>query len=70
MQGIENRWSDIQKTTKLDLLQLSQMINLVLSSSFLFNGKYYEQIYASPMGSPLFWLMLLWKILKHKVYKN
>jgi len=45
MQGIEDRWSDIQKTTKLGLPQLLEAIDLVLSSlSFLFNGKYYELI--------------------------
>jgi len=41
----------IQKTTKLDLPKLLQAIDLVLS--FLFNRKYYEQIFDSPMSSPL-----------------
>jgi len=54
MQEIEDRWSDIQKTTKFGLPELLQAIDLVLSStSFLFNGKYYKQIFGSPMGSPL-----------------
>jgi len=54
MQGIENRWNDIKKTTKMSLPQLLNAIDLVLSSaSFKFNEKYYEQIYGSLMGSPL-----------------
>jgi len=54
IQGIENRWTDIQKNTKLNLTQMICAIDMVLSStSFAFNGKYYEQIYGSPMGSPL-----------------
>jgi len=54
MQGIRNRWNDIQKTTKMSLAQMLNAIELVLSStSFKFNDKYYEQIHGSPMGSPL-----------------
>jgi len=54
IQGIRNRWNDIQKTTKMSISQMLNAIELVLSStSFKFNGKYYEQIYGSPMGSPL-----------------
>jgi len=37
-----------------DLPQFLHAIDLILSStSFSFNGEYYEQIYGSPMGSPL-----------------
>jgi len=54
MQAIDNRWNNIQKNTKLSLSQLKSAIDLVLSSTgFAFNGCYYEQIYGSPMGSPL-----------------
>jgi len=54
MRGIENRWNDIKRTTKLNLSQFLRAIELVLcSTSFSFNGKFYEQIYGSPMGSPL-----------------
>jgi len=54
MQAIENRWSDIQKNTKFTLTQLKNAIDLVLSlTGFVFNGVYYEQVYGSPMGSPL-----------------
>jgi len=54
MQGIENRWTDIRIKTKLSLTQMISAIDMVLSStSFVFNGRYYEQIYGSPMGSPL-----------------
>jgi len=54
IQAVENRWTDIQRNTKLSLNQLISAIDLVLSStSFVFNGQHYEQIYGSPMGSPL-----------------
>jgi len=54
MQAIENRWSDIQNNTKFTLTQLKNAIDLVLSSTgFVFNGVYYEQVFGSPMGSPL-----------------
>jgi len=54
MQGIENRWTDIQRNIKLNLTQMISAIDMVLcSTSFAFNGRYYEQIYGSPMGSPL-----------------
>jgi len=42
----------IQKTTKLDLPQLLQFSRFSFKF-FLFNGKYYEQIFDSPMGSHL-----------------
>jgi len=51
---IENRWFLIQKNTKLSLSQFVSAIDLLLSSTgFAFNQRYYEQIYGSPMGSPL-----------------
>jgi len=54
LQGIEKRWHDIKRNTKLSLPQLLNAIDLLLSSAgFSFNGKYYNQIYGSPMGSPL-----------------
>jgi len=37
----------------MNLPQLLNAIDLILNSSFKFNGKYYEQFYGSPMGSPL-----------------
>jgi len=52
--AIENRWDSIQKNTKLSLNQLIYSIDLVLGSTgFAFNNWFYEQIYGSPMGSPL-----------------
>jgi len=54
IQGIRNRWNDIKNITKMSQAQFLDAIDLVLSSaSFKFDGKYYEQIYGSPMGSPL-----------------
>jgi len=54
MRAIESRWGDIQKSVKIDLTQFLHAIDLILSSTcFSFNGVYYEQIYGSPMGSPL-----------------
>jgi len=54
MRAIENRWNVIQKNTKHSLTQFICAIDLVLSSTgFDFNDQYYEQIYGSPMRSPL-----------------
>jgi len=54
IRGIECRWADIQKNTKLRLDQFIYAVDLVLgSTSFVFNDCFYEQIYGSPMGSPL-----------------
>ncbi|XP_011859675.1 PREDICTED: uncharacterized protein LOC105557116, partial [Vollenhovia emeryi] len=54
LKGIENRWHEISKATKLSLPQFSHAIDLILSStSFSFNDQIYEQIFGSPMGSPL-----------------
>jgi len=48
------RWNDIKNKTKMNMAQFLDAVNLVLSSiSFKFEGKYYEQTYSSPMGSPL-----------------
>jgi len=52
--AIENRWTEISRATKLTLPQFLHAVNLVLSSMcFTFNGRFYEQIYGSSMGSPL-----------------
>ncbi|XP_071639978.1 uncharacterized protein [Temnothorax longispinosus] len=54
LRGIEKRWLDISGNTKLNLPQFLHAIELVLgSTSFSFNGDTYEQIFGSPMGSPL-----------------
>ncbi|XP_024871861.1 uncharacterized protein LOC112454599, partial [Temnothorax curvispinosus] len=54
LRGIEKRWQDISGNTKLNLPQFLHAIELVLgSTSFSFNGDTYEQIFGSPMGSPL-----------------
>ncbi|XP_071653582.1 uncharacterized protein, partial [Temnothorax longispinosus] len=54
LRGIEKRWQDISDNTKLNLPQFLHAIELVLgSTSFSFNGDTYEQIFGSPMGSPL-----------------
>jgi len=54
IRAIEDRWEFIQKNTKLSLSQFIYAIDLVLcSTGFVFNDRYYEQIYGSPMGSPL-----------------
>jgi len=52
--AIENRWPEIAKSTKFNLPQFLHAIDIVLSStSFCFNGVFYDQIFGSPMGSPL-----------------
>lgn len=54
LKGIENCWEEISKNTKLNLAQFLYVIELILdSTSFSFEGQFYEQIFASPMGSPL-----------------
>jgi len=54
MSGIRGRWNDIKNVTKMSLTQFLDAIELVLSSTcFKFDGKFYEQTYGSPMGSPL-----------------
>jgi len=54
MRGVTDRWNDIQKNTRLSLEQLLFVLDMILgSTSFVFEGRIYEQIYGSPMGSPL-----------------
>jgi len=54
MQGVADRWNNIQKNTRLSLEQLLLALDMILcSTSFTFEGRIYEQIYGSPMGSPL-----------------
>ncbi|XP_011860069.1 PREDICTED: uncharacterized protein LOC105557430 [Vollenhovia emeryi] len=55
LKGIKNRWHEISKATTLSLPQFSHAIDLTLNStSFSFNNQIYEQIFGSPMRSPLF----------------
>ena len=52
--GIKKRWMDISTNTKFNLSQFLYVIEFIMdSTSFMFNGQYYEQIFGSPMGSPL-----------------
>jgi len=52
--AIENRWTEISKATKLTLLQFLHAVDLILvSTCFSFNRHFYEQIYGTPIGSPL-----------------
>ncbi|XP_011342708.1 uncharacterized protein LOC105282454 [Ooceraea biroi] len=54
MQAIERRWDQIMPTTKFTLVQFLHAIDIVLcSTSFVFDGQYYDQICGSPMGFPL-----------------
>ncbi|XP_024892886.1 uncharacterized protein LOC112468084 [Temnothorax curvispinosus] len=54
LKAIERRWNHISKETKLSRPQFLSAVDLILSStSFSFNGQIYEQIFGSPMGSPL-----------------
>ncbi|KAL6421570.1 hypothetical protein ACFW04_014304 [Cataglyphis niger] len=50
---IEKRWNDIALNTKFNLSQFLYAVKIILDSTFSFNGKFYEQIFGSPMGSPL-----------------
>ncbi|GAB1867929.1 Reverse transcriptase domain-containing protein [Camponotus japonicus] len=52
--AIKKRWDDIAKNTKFNLAQFLYAIELILDSTcFAFDGRFYEQIFGSPMGSPL-----------------
>lgn len=54
LKGIEKRSKEISEHTKFNLQQFNYAIDMVLSStSFTFNGVAYEQIFGSPMSSPL-----------------
>ncbi|XP_071582490.1 uncharacterized protein [Temnothorax nylanderi] len=53
-ESVRKRWHYISQNTKLSLPQFLHAIELILhSTSFCFDDKFYEQIYGSPMGSPL-----------------
>ncbi|XP_072766477.1 uncharacterized protein [Anoplolepis gracilipes] len=52
--AIEKRWNNISSATNFSLAQFIHVVELILdSTSFSFNGQFYEQIFGSPMGSPL-----------------
>ncbi|XP_011869804.1 PREDICTED: uncharacterized protein LOC105563102, partial [Vollenhovia emeryi] len=54
IKGIKKRWNDISTSTKLSLPQFVYAIELILQSTcFSFNNKFFEQIFGTPMGSPL-----------------
>ncbi|XP_011866401.1 PREDICTED: uncharacterized protein LOC105561223, partial [Vollenhovia emeryi] len=54
LRAIEHRWDMISKNTKLNLQQFSHAIDLILTStSFCFNAQFYDQVFGTPMGSPL-----------------
>ncbi|XP_011859249.1 PREDICTED: uncharacterized protein LOC105556755 [Vollenhovia emeryi] len=54
IKAIEKRWTEISTNTALNLPQFIYAIELVLNStSFKFDGQHYEQIFGSPIGSPL-----------------
>ncbi|XP_071579386.1 uncharacterized protein [Temnothorax nylanderi] len=53
-ESVRKRWNYISQNTKLSLPQFLHAIELILhSTSFCFDGKFYEQIHGSPMESPL-----------------
>ncbi|XP_011858224.1 PREDICTED: uncharacterized protein LOC105555793 [Vollenhovia emeryi] len=54
MTGLEKRWQHIREHTKLNLAQFLYAIDLILNCTcFTFDGQPYEQIFGSPLGSPL-----------------
>ncbi|XP_025269727.1 uncharacterized protein LOC112639554 [Camponotus floridanus] len=54
VKAIRKRWEDIAKNTKFNLSQFLFATELILDSTcFAFNGRFYEQIFGTPMGSPL-----------------
>lgn len=54
LKSIERRWTDISDNTTFNLSQFLYAVEVVLeSTSFCFDGQFYEQIFGTPMGSPL-----------------
>ncbi|KAL6418590.1 hypothetical protein ACFW04_011984 [Cataglyphis niger] len=52
--AIKKHWNDIAPNTKFNLSQFLYAVEVILdSTSFSFNRKFYEQIFDSPMESPL-----------------
>lgn len=52
--AIKKRWLSISPATKLELPQFLHAIEIVLGvSCFKFDNEFYEQVFGSPMGSPL-----------------
>ncbi|RLU20854.1 hypothetical protein DMN91_007468 [Ooceraea biroi] len=52
--AIEKRWSYISAVAKFNLDQFLYAIDIIMDSTcFVFDGQYYEQIFGTPMGSPL-----------------
>ncbi|XP_018308772.1 uncharacterized protein [Mycetomoellerius zeteki] len=52
--GIAKRWEYISGKTVIPLNEFLIAVRLVLNSTFfMFNNKYYKQIFGTPMGSPL-----------------
>ncbi|XP_018367481.1 PREDICTED: uncharacterized protein LOC108763996 [Trachymyrmex cornetzi] len=52
--SVVRRWEFISSETKITLEEFMIAFRLVLNSTvFIFNGKYYKQIFGTPMGSPL-----------------
>jgi len=52
--GIQKRWHDISMYTNMSLSQFIYALELILNSTnFSFDGNFYEQIFGSPMRSPL-----------------
>lgn len=54
LDAIRKRWDDIAKHTKFSLAQFLYATEVILDSTcFVFDGRFYEQIFGTPMGSPL-----------------
>jgi len=54
LDNIARRWDYISKKTNIPLQEFLIAVKIILNSTvFIFNNKFYEQIFGSPMGSPL-----------------
>jgi len=54
LKSVLSRWREIENNTSIPLPEFENAITIILNSTFfMFNDKYYEQIFGLPMGSPL-----------------
>ncbi|EJY57408.1 AAEL017571-PA [Aedes aegypti] len=54
LESIRLRWEEIEEHTKLDEESFTEMVKIVLDSTyFQYKGKFYKQKFGIPMGSPI-----------------
>ena len=52
--SIKKRWSFIKSSTNLPIEDFQKGIELLMNNTFFqFDNKYYQQVFGTPMGSPI-----------------